>query len=78
MCSEMEFAAPAAMQLGEFIREVCNGDKQMLFKMMDERGELRPHVAIFVGSEHCKYLDGLETEISPDDEVSVFPALSGG
>jgi molybdopterin converting factor small subunit len=78
MSSDMHLEVPEPRALGDVIRDVCGGDKNLLFKIMDETGEVRPHVAIFVGNEHCKYLGGLDAMIDPNDEVSIFPALSGG
>lgn len=78
MASEMRLEMAAETLLGDVIRDICGGDKRMLFKMIDETGELRPHVAVFVGNDHCKYLGGLEATVGPEDEVSIYPALSGG
>ena len=78
MSSEMTLELPEAKLLSDVIRDACGGDKNLLFKIMNEQGELRPHVAVFVGNEHCKYLGGLATVVDPAEEVSIYPALSGG
>lgn len=78
MSSEMRLEVLSAVSLRELIRDACGADKQMLFRIMDERGDLRPHVAVFIGNEHCKYLGGLEAVVDPEGEVSIYPALSGG
>ncbi len=78
MSSEMDLEEPGALPLRDVLRDACGGDKQLLYRMIDETGALRPHVAVFVGNEHCKYLGGLDATVAPGDEVSVFPALSGG
>ena len=78
MASEMRLELTGTSPLGDVIRDACGSDKQMLFKIMDETGELRPHVSVFVGNDHCRYLGGLEAKVEPDDEVSIYPALSGG
>lgn len=78
MSCEMTLEVPEAKPLSEVIRDACGGDKNLLFKIIDEQGELRPHVAVFIGNEHCKYLGGLAAAVEPTAEVSVYPALSGG
>lgn len=78
MASEMRLEILSTLSLGELIRDACGADKQMLFRIMDERGELRPHVAVFIGNKHCKYLGDLDAEVDPQAEVSIYPALSGG
>ena len=42
--------------------------------ILDERGEVRRHINVFVNGE----LGGPETEVRGDDKVDVLPALSGG
>ena len=78
MASEMTLELAEAKPLLELIRDACGGDKNLLFKIVDEQGELRPHVAVFIGNDHCRYLGGLEAVVEPSAEVSIYPALSGG
>ena len=46
-------------------------------RVLDEQGEIRQHVNVFVGSEDVKRLDGLKTRID-GDEIHIFNAVSGG
>lgn len=64
--------------LSEVLQDACRGDDRLLFKIIDEQGSLRPHVAVFINSVNCRDLQGLASVVKPDDEVLVFPALSGG
>lgn len=47
-------------------------------RLMDDSGELRRFVNVFVRDEDVRFLDGLDTEIGPDDTVSIVPAVAGG
>ncbi len=47
-------------------------------RVMTERGEVRPHVNVFVGSENIRYTGGLGTPIADGREISIVPAVSGG
>lgn len=47
-------------------------------RLMDESGELRHFVNIYVNGEDVRFLQGLSTGINPGDEVSVVPAVAGG
>ena len=47
-------------------------------RLLDEAGELRHFVNIYVNGEDVQFLDGLETAISESDEVSIVPAVAGG
>ena len=42
--------------------------------VLDDRGEIRPHVSIFVDGHRAR----LETEVRDDSELRVLNAVSGG
>jgi molybdopterin synthase sulfur carrier subunit len=48
-------------------------------ELLNDNGELYEHIHIVVNGRDVRYLEGgLDREITPDDQVSVFPAVSGG
>lgn len=48
-------------------------------ELMDEHGELLPHVHVFVNGRDAHYLpDMLETVLAEADTVDFFPAVAGG
>lgn len=47
-------------------------------RVLTERGEVRPHVNIFVDGESIRYSGGLETPVRRGSEIVILPALSGG
>ena len=46
-------------------------------RILTEKGEIRQHVNIFVGSNDVKRLRGLDTPVKVD-EIHIFNAVSGG
>ncbi len=46
-------------------------------RVLNEQGEIRQHVNIFVGSDDVKRLKGLQTSIKTND-IHIFNAVSGG
>ena len=46
-------------------------------RILNEQGEIRQHVNIFLGSDDVKRLDGLKTAIN-SNEIHIFNAVSGG
>jgi len=46
-------------------------------RVLNEQGEIRQHVNIFVGSDDVKRQKGLQTKMT-SDEVHIFNAVSGG
>jgi molybdopterin synthase sulfur carrier subunit len=47
-------------------------------RVLDERGELRPHVNVFVDEHNIRYLQGLATPLGPHSTIFILPAVSGG
>ena len=49
-----------------------------LDRVMDERGEVRPHVNVFVNGESIRFLDGLRTPTPNGSTIVILAAVSGG
>jgi molybdopterin synthase sulfur carrier subunit len=47
-------------------------------RVLNELGEVRPHVNVFVNSQVVSRDKALQTEIIGDAEVCIMPAVSGG
>ena len=47
-------------------------------RVVNEEGQLREHINIFVGKENIRYTGDFATELSRDSEISILPAVSGG
>lgn len=47
-------------------------------RIVDEDGEIRRFVNLFVNGEDVRFLEGLHTALSQGDEVSIVPAVAGG
>ena len=47
-------------------------------RLIDENGELRYFVNIYINGEDVRFLQGLETTTKTGDEVSIVPAVAGG
>lgn len=47
-------------------------------RLLDENGDLRYFVNIYLNGEDVRFLDGLDTPTAAGDEVSIVPAVAGG
>lgn len=47
-------------------------------RLMDEGGELRRFVNVFVNGDDVRFMSGLKTPIKDGDEVSIVPQMAGG
>ena len=47
-------------------------------RLVDEEGELRYFVNIYLNGEDVRFMDGLKTVTNDGDEISIVPAVAGG
>jgi molybdopterin synthase sulfur carrier subunit len=47
-------------------------------RVVNEKGQVRPHVNIFLNSDNLRYLQGLQTPVADGAEITILPAVSGG
>ena len=64
--------------LGELVEKLDGAYPGFKDRLVDENGELRYFVNIYVNGEDVRFLDGLGTSISSGAEVSIVPAVAGG
>ncbi len=63
--------------LGDALDELWKRHPALRDRVMNEQGEIRTHVNIFVNGDSAKRLEGLGTRIV-DEEIHIFNAVSGG
>ncbi|MFN4179094.1 MAG: ubiquitin-like small modifier protein 1 [Armatimonadota bacterium] len=67
---------------GKTVREVIDALEQnyagIKARLCDENGELRRFVNVFVNDQDIRFLQGLDTELKDNDEISIIPAIAGG
>ena len=47
-------------------------------RILDDNGELRRFVNVYVGNDDVRFLDNLETPTPDGTQISVIPAVAGG
>lgn len=47
-------------------------------RLLDDDGQLRRFVNVFVRDEDVRFQQGLDTELEDGDTVSIVPAVAGG
>ena len=67
-----------ATQVGELIENLDSEFNGIAGKLLDESGEIRRYVNVFVNDEDIRFLDGKSTSLKDGDEVSIVPAIAGG
>lgn len=75
---ELEITVSDGATLEEVIKGVTSRYPAVGRRIVDETGELRRHVNVYVGTEECRRVDGLATVVPAGVEVSVIGSISGG
>lgn len=47
-------------------------------KLLDEEGNVKRFINVFLNDDEIRSLQGLETPVTAEDRVSIVPAMAGG
>lgn len=73
-----EIEVPDAGTVRELLEKMGAEYPELLERVVDEGGELRRFVNLYVGDEDVRFLDGLDTQLDASPTVSILPAVAGG
>ena len=64
--------------LREVIASLSAINADVKARLLDDSGELRRFVNVYVNEEDVRFLQKLDTPLKDGDEVSIVPAIAGG
>lgn len=64
--------------LGEAIADIASRYPALGARLCDGSGKPHAFVSFYVNGDDFRTLNGLDTELHEDDEVTVVPAIAGG
>jgi molybdopterin synthase sulfur carrier subunit len=64
--------------LGDLVDKLNSEYPGFKDRLVDEEGELRYFVNIYLNGEDIRFMDGLKTATADGDEISIVPAVAGG
>jgi molybdopterin synthase sulfur carrier subunit len=74
-----EFSLPENATVRQLLDEMIRVYPALRQELLNEQGELYPHVHYFINGRDAPYLnEGLDTPLKQDDIITVFPAVGGG
>jgi len=75
----VHFDLPEGATVRELLAQVIERYPAMRGELYDDDGELFGHVHVFINGRDAPHLDkALDTPLSANDEVDLFPAVGGG
>ena len=64
--------------IGEAIDEIEGKFPGIKERLVDEEGEIRRFVNVYVNEEDIRFLENQDTPLKDGDDVSIIPAIAGG
>jgi molybdopterin synthase sulfur carrier subunit len=64
--------------VGDALRGLARESPRAFDSVMDERGNVRRHVNVFLDGESIRYLNGLDTPAPSGSAILIITAISGG
>jgi sulfur-carrier protein len=74
---ESEVSASGA-NLAEVLDDLEANYSGIKARVLDDEGNLRRFVNVYVGNDDVRFLDNLETPTPDGTQISVIPAVAGG
>lgn len=73
-----EVSIEGAATIGALIDNLEAAHPGMKERLCDENGAIRRFVNVYLNDEDVRFLDGSNTALKDNDEVSIVPAIAGG
>ncbi|MEV4440036.1 MoaD/ThiS family protein [Streptomyces sp. NPDC049577] len=64
--------------LDELFKDLDTRHAGIRERLVDETGELRRFVNVYLNDEDVRFLGGIATELGDGDNVTILPAVAGG
>jgi molybdopterin synthase sulfur carrier subunit len=75
--SQIVFESPAAT-VGEALAGLWQQHPGLRDRVLNEQGNIRPHVNIFLDDENVRRKQLLDTSLPDHCEITILPSVSGG
>ena len=68
----------AGGSVGEVVDALVGQFPSLRGQLLTDEGDLNRFVNVYVNGQDVRYLAGLDTPVTPTDEVRLLPAMAGG
>jgi molybdopterin synthase sulfur carrier subunit len=75
---DQELVEVAPGTIGSVIRELQGRFAGIQERIVDETGNVRRFVNVYVNEEDIRFLQNSDTPVRDGDEISIIPAIAGG
>jgi len=78
LTNDEEIVEVTAATIGAAIVELQTKYPGIKERLMDDNGEVRRFVNVYVNEEDIRFLQNQQTPLKDGDEISIIPAIAGG
>ena len=78
LTNDAEVVEVSAATIGAAITELQTRYPGIKERLVDDQGEVRRFVNVYVNEEDIRFLQNQQTPLKDGDEVSIIPAIAGG
>ncbi len=78
LTNDEELVEVPAGTIGSVINELQSRYPGIQERLVDEEGEVRRFVNVYLNEEDIRFLQNKDTEVKDGDEISIIPAIAGG
>jgi len=78
LTNNLEEVPSTGTSLGDILVELNRNYPGLAERILDEQGEIRRFVNIFVNDEDVRFLQERNTPVKESDVISIVPAIAGG
>ncbi len=78
LTNDEELVEINAVTVGAAILELQSRYPGIKERMLDDKGEVRRFVNVYVNEEDIRFLQNQLTPLKDGDEISIIPAIAGG
>lgn len=75
---ELEVALEDGDTVGKVLTRLAADYPALRQHLFDRDGKVEGYINIFVNGRSIRFLDGLDTRLSEDDVLALFPPVAGG
>ena len=78
LTNEQETVEVESATIGAAVEELEGKFPGIKERIVDEEGEIRRFVNVYVNEEDIRFLDNQATPLKDGDDISIIPAIAGG
>ncbi len=78
LTNDEELVEVDAGTIGSVIDQLQSRYPGIQERLVDENGEVRRFVNVYLNEEDIRFLENKQTEVKDGDEISIIPAIAGG